>query len=760
MKRLVPLLLAALAGLAHADTKISALPGAGPLAGTESIPAVQSGATVATTPAGINTYVQANTPTVTVAKGGTGATTLTGPLKGNGTSALSVAAAADIYGLWSGSCSISTFLRGDGACATPPAGTVTSVALTAPTGLTVTGSPVTSSGTLALSTTLNGPLRGDGSGFTTGFIALDTEVSGILPAANGGSGVATLTGILLGNGASPFSSATAANVYGLWSGSCSVSTFLRGDGACAAVPQGTVTSVALTAPTGLTVTGSPVTGSGTLALSTVLNGPVRGNGSGFVTGNTALGSEVSGTLPVANGGTGATTLTGLLLGNGTSAFSAYAGTTCTNQFLRSLSAAGTGTCATVSLTADIIGTLAVGNGGTGLTSGTSGGIPYFSGSTTLASSAALTSQALVYGGGAGVAPATDADLKWNSTTNIMTLGSSGTPGGITSPVSRIDTINADTVTMDGAGFWNFETALNTSVGAQFTNTSTGTSGQMALSISNDTSEAMTIGLTSEEFVGTAWTNGPSGPVAWMGQIGNLDTLLVCGASGAACGDIDINGNFVWRLTAGATNDTNGFLYVPKVAGLPTGVPAHLTGIYAGAAPYRIDSTNNQTCYYTAAWHCAPMLDTTTVTWTGTGTTTFGGIVSAPRVSVTSSSSPSVGIYRPGSNRLGLACNGVECGEFDATGQFIITIVGKGLSVKEGSNAKMGVSTLVAGTVVVSTTAVTASSRIFLTEQTLGTVAVPSALGVSARTAGTSFTILASAPTDTSTVAWMLVEPSP
>ncbi len=72
---------------------------------------------------------------------------------------------------------------------------------------------------------------------------------------------------------------------------------------------------------------------------------------------------------------------------------------------------------------------------------------------------------------------------------------------------------------------------------------------------------------------------------------------------------------------------------------------------------------------------------------------------------------------------------------------------------------MGVATLVGGTVVVSTTAVTANSRIFLTTQSLGTVAVASALAVTARTGATSFTITASAPTDTSVIAWMLVEPA-
>ncbi|MDQ3018319.1 MAG: hypothetical protein M3Q64_00390, partial [bacterium] len=46
----------------------------------------------------------------------------------------------------------------------------------------------------------------------------------------------------------------------------------------------------------------------------------------------------------------------------------------------------------------------VGQGGTGITSGTSGGIPYFSSTSTIASSGALTASALVLGGGAGATP--------------------------------------------------------------------------------------------------------------------------------------------------------------------------------------------------------------------------------------------------------------------------------------------------------------------------------------------------------------------
>jgi len=88
----------------------------------------------------------------------------------------------------------------------------------------------------------------------------------------------------------------------------------------------------------------------------------------------------------------------------------------------------------------------------------------------------------------------------------------------------------------------------------------------------------------------------------------------------------------------------------------------------------------------------------------------------------------------------------------------ILTAGKGLDVAEGSNARSGVATLVGGTVVVNTTAVTGSSRIQLTAQNLGTIAIPAALAVSARSGGTSFTILSADPTDTSDVAWFIINP--
>jgi len=91
------------------------------------------------------------------------------------------------------------------------------------------------------------------------------------------------------------------------------------------------------------------------------------------------------------------------------------------------------------------------------------------------------------------------------------------------------------------------------------------------------------------------------------------------------------------------------------------------------------------------------------------------------------------------------------------GNVLISTIGRGLRVAEGSNAKMGTATLTAGAVTVSTTAVTANSRIFLTAQSGTTNA--GFLSVSTRTAGTSFAIASSNASDARTVAWMIVEPA-
>jgi collagen type VII alpha len=79
----------------------------------------------------------------------------------------------------------------------------------------------------------------------------------------------------------------------------------------------------------------------------------------------------------------------------------------------------------------------------------------------------------------------------------------------------------------------------------------------------------------------------------------------------------------------------------------------------------------------------------------------------------------------------------------------------GTTTAAGANSA-GTVALVGGTATVATTAVTASSLVRLTCQALGTVTAPSALACTTKTAGTSFVILASQATDTSTIFWEIV----
>lgn len=107
--------------------------------------------------------------------------------------------------------------------------------------------------------------------------------------------------------------------------------------------------------------------------------------------------------------------------------------------------------------------------------------------------------------------------------------------------------------------------------------------------------------------------------------------------------------------------------------------------------------------------------------------------------------------------LNLQVNNVTHASIASTGQLRLGTVGAGYSIAEGANAKQGAATLVAGTVVVSTTAVTANSRIHLTGQ--NSSGTPGHIYVSARVAGTSFTITSTSAADTRLVAWTIFEPS-
>lgn len=97
------------------------------------------------------------------------------------------------------------------------------------------------------------------------------------------------------------------------------------------------------------------------------------------------------------------------------------------------------------------------------------------------------------------------------------------------------------------------------------------------------------------------------------------------------------------------------------------------------------------------------------------------------------------------------------GSLSMTGNVAVTMAGLGLVIKGGANSKIGSGTLAGGTVTIANTAVTANSRILITDTSeAGTVGT---LSVSAVVPGTSFTVTSSNALDTSTFSYLIVEQS-
>jgi len=202
------------------------------------------------------------------------------------------------------------------------------------------------------------------------------------------------------------------------------------------------------------------------------------------------------------------------------------------------------------------GQVAVANGGTGLSAGTSGGVPYYSAAGTLASSAALTASALVIGGGAGVAPSTT-----TTGTGVLTaLGTNvGTAGAFVANGGALGTPSSGTVTnLTGTASININgtvgattatTGAFTTVSASGQITSTVTTGSAPFVVASTTQVANLNAATAGNVTGTvAIANGGTGQTTAGAAFNALSPVTTTG-------DLIIgNGtNSATRLAIGANN---------------------------------------------------------------------------------------------------------------------------------------------------------------------------------------------------------------
>jgi hypothetical protein len=371
--------------------------------------------------------------------------------------------------------------------------------------------------------------------------------------------------------------------------------------------SGTATLSGLTASTALALDASKniasVTNTGTgnnvLATSPTLTTPNLGTPSSLTLTN-ATGLPIDGgtinTLPVTRGGSGATTLTGVLKGNGTSAF----------------------TAGNVNLASEVTGTLPVTSGGTGLTGGTSGGLPYFNAASTLASSGVLTANALVIGGGAGAAPST-------TTTGTGILTFLGTP----SSANLAAAVTGET----GSGALVFGTSPSLTTPAL-----SGETFSTNAAVTAGTNVQGQGALTSDYNIVTTAANNPSGVTLPTATTGRRIIIVNKGAN-------PIN---VFPATGGAIDALGANTPISIVVGGYMELNASSTTQWYSTANIIVSSTGAVTSFSAGATGLTPssatagaitLGGTLSVANGGTGITSFGtGVATALGVNTDSSGS--------------------------------------------------------------------------------------------------------------------------
>jgi len=208
-------------------------------------------------PAGTSKKIKVST---LITGGGGGVTSVTGtaPVVSSGGTTPAISITAATTGA-AGSMSSSDKTKLDGIATGAQDGTVTSVGLAVPAALSVSGSPVTTAGTITISG------AGTSSQYIDGTGALQTTPTGTV---TGVTGTAPITS---SGGAAPAIGITAATTSA--AGSMSSADKTKLDGIATGAQDGTVTSVGITAGQSLEVTsGSPVTTSGSITVGVASGG--------------------------------------------------------------------------------------------------------------------------------------------------------------------------------------------------------------------------------------------------------------------------------------------------------------------------------------------------------------------------------------------------------------------------------------------------------------------------------------------------------
>jgi len=193
------------------------------------------------------------------------------------------------------------------------------------------------------------------------------------------------------------------------------------------------------------------------------------------------------------------------------------------------------------------GIVPVANGGTGLASGTSGGVLYYSASGTLASSAALAASAIVLGGGAGTAPAT-------------TTTGTGVVTAIGNSVNNTNGLITQTATLTASAI-----LLGGGASTGISSTTTGTGVVTALGVNTGSSGAFVV-------------NG--------GALGTPSGGTVTNLTGTA--SINING------TVGATTAAAGSFTTLSASAYIRSTSTTITGAAGGTITPTSDATNQYT----------------------------------------------------------------------------------------------------------------------------------------------------------------------